>query len=195
MKVLRELLSLLESTGDEKFDAMMGGIEKKAKAESDFHAKIKDVADSVPDMMKRQRELEKWVAVELVGCAQIPNKMMRAWARELEPLAREYHEGANALEVLYFHMTNSSSGYTHKPENENEEELQQMADEFVEHHKEELQDVFTAWMHAFEQLKTEAGKKDWPTGKGSWTHRDVTRFSYAYSWAKDLERNFKSKLQ
>lgn len=189
MKFLRSITNKVEEdTGDAKFDDMMADIKQKGKEAADFQNKVVDAAASVPALFAKQKELEKWARKEMQRIRAIPDTMMQKYKHELAPIADGYKEDTNILELLFFTATNKDPhGYDDAPSEPHEKALRQMADNFIAHHLDDLKDVVVAWEHALDTFKKEAKSKDWPTGKGSWQHPDVTSFVYEKHWADRLK--------
>jgi len=172
-------MKLTEITGDSSFDKTLSDIEQKAKDGIAFHTKVRDTAESMPEVFAYQRELESWIRKELARINNIPNLMLQQYKSELDEIAKDY-TSANLLDLLYFHATdkNPHGGYNRGPDNSEEARLTEIADTFIENHRDDIKDTITSWLFEFKKLAIEASKKDWPTGKGSWQHPSVSRYSF-----------------
>lgn len=107
------LKSLAEATGDKKFDDMMKGIEDKGKKSAEFGSKLKDMADSLPAEIDRQKKLESWVRDELKKIETIPNKMLAPFAKALKPLTDGYQKGTSLLDVLMHNDVTKFASHYH----------------------------------------------------------------------------------
>ena len=181
---------LFEITGDAKFDAMLGGITDKAKKGVELHGKLDKIAASLPDAFKNQEELERWISKELEKIHDIPSRMLSRFAKELKPIADGYREDTNPLELLYFHATNKDPHGHHVTDDEN---LEDVADAFIDRHKEDVQDALTSWLAAFDQLAKLGDAKKWPTGANSW--KRITKFDSEYHHAKSIARSLAHNLK
>lgn len=187
------LKSLAEATGDKKFDDMMKGIEDKGRKSAEFGSKLKDMADSLPAEIDRQKKLESWVRDELKKIEAIPNKMLAPFAKALKPLTDGYQKGTSLLDVLMFSARNKDPhGYSHDAD---EPDLADIADNFLATHKEEVRDVITSVDAAYKKLKAAASAEKWPTGNDSWMHNDVTKFASHYHMFKNTVEYLKHHLK
>jgi hypothetical protein len=178
---------LLEATGDDKFDRMLGGIKDKAQRSVAFSTKVRDAVQSIPDAFKLQHELEDWMSKELTKIRLMPNKALQRFRAELQPLIKEYRDDTGVLEMLYFHASDKDPhGYKQRPDGDHEENLQDVADAFMHRHLDDVQDAVTSQMSAYEKLKKEADQKEWPTGKQSYMNNSVSKFSSEYSHARSI---------
>lgn len=175
----------LEATGDKTVDAMITKAKIDADASIEFGKKLSALVDEFPDLLDRQRELEKWVSAELKKIRQIPTRALQAHLKELKPIAAEYREDTNPLELLYFTASSKdkhSYRYGQDPDDDNELSLQDVADAFMSRHKDEVKAAVAKWLDGFEQLKTAANNQKWPTR--DW--RRHTKFDAEYYHAKNI---------
>lgn len=173
MRLLRELLALLEATGDDKFDRMLGRI--TAQAKPDLETTVRGIADQLPRDLEVQRRQERWLAGELARIHAMAAGALRRTARELAPIAAEYREDTSPLELLYFHASDSYGG--------DDEALTRLADAYLLKHREDVEDAMVSWLAAFDQLKREAQEKRWLV---DWVHPSVSKYPYERAHARSV---------
>lgn len=181
-------MRLIEITNDDSFNQVMAGIEQKAKDGVAFQTKVRDAAESMPELFAKQRQLEDWMRKKLKHVSTIPDIILQKYKSELSEVFKEYVPDINILEVLYFNASSKDPhGYKKPPDSGVEERNTEICDAFIERHREDIKDAIISWIGAFKSLAAEAKELNWPTGKGSYQHPSVSRFSSDYHTAKRIE--------
>ncbi len=165
---------LFEATGDDKFDSMMakiaGGVQpaksidtildpikSKAAKDGEFADKIKSIHSELPNALKKQAELEKWVKAEAERIRALAAKMLAPHLHEISDLMALYRKDVNPLDVLTFHMTN-------KYVQSEDAHLTKIADDFIAAHREDIADVLKVMQVETSKLKDKALAEKWPIG-------------------------------
>jgi hypothetical protein len=132
-----KLNELFESTGDKKFDSMMGSIVNNFRK-----IKVND-----PD---GEQDILNTVSSELTRIWSTPDKLLKPYAKELKPISKDYPNNASILEILFFHASDKSPNA--KP-GFHEDDLEDLANAFIVRHKNDIKMAMEEWINAFRDLE------------------------------------------
>jgi hypoxanthine phosphoribosyltransferase len=184
-----------EATGDKGFDDMMGNIEKKAKDGVAFHTKVRDAVESIPGVFKRQAELEKWMATELQRIQDSTDKMFEKYRKALGPITKWFNDRVSIMNM--FETIISCQGNPRELDSLglNEKKAKaavEFAGDFLDDHRDDIEDVLVSWGHSLEKLKQEANAEKWPVPWSRYTNYSQYKSDYENA-SKTFKKYWNSK--